>query len=53
MSQIEELLGMMYTWLGRRIQLLQKCTRFGFEYFGISDSSQFSAEHIKKGEALL
>jgi hypothetical protein len=50
MTQIEELLGMikkhtdagvtrvslMYTWLGRRIQPLQKRARFGFEYLGVS-----------------
>jgi hypothetical protein len=67
MSQIEELLetikkhrdagvtrvSVMYTWLGRRIQPLQKRTRFGFEYLGILDLSQFSVERIKKGEALL
>jgi hypothetical protein len=53
MSQIEELLGMikkhigagvtgvsmMYTWLGRQIQPLQKHTCLGFEYLGISDPS--------------
>jgi hypothetical protein len=67
MSQIEELLGMikkhrdagvtgvsmMFTWRGRWIQPLQKCTCFGFEYLGISDLSQFSTKCIKKGEALL
>jgi hypothetical protein len=67
MSQIEELLGMvkkhrdagftgvsvMYTWLGKRIQPLQKRTRFGFEYLGVSDPSRFSTERIEKGEALL
>ncbi|RLM64990.1 hypothetical protein C2845_PM16G04080 [Panicum miliaceum] len=67
MSQIEELLVMikkhrdarvtgvsvMYTWLGRRIQPLQKRTCFGFVYLGISDPSQFSVERIEKGEALL
>jgi hypothetical protein len=49
MSQIEDLFGMikvhrdagvtgvsvMYSWLGRWIQPLQKCTRFGFEYLGL------------------
>jgi hypothetical protein len=53
MSQIEDLLRMikehrdagvtgvsvMYTWLGRWIQPLQKRTRFGFEYLGILDPS--------------
>jgi hypothetical protein len=53
MSQIKELLGMikkhrdvvdigvlvMYTWMGRRIQPLQKCTCFGFEYLGVLDLS--------------
>jgi hypothetical protein len=66
MSQIKELLGMikkhgdarvtrvsvMYTWLGRRIQPLQKRTRFGFEYLDVSDPSWFSTERIEKGEAL-
>jgi hypothetical protein len=67
MSKIEELLGMikkhrdvgvtglsvMYTWLGRRIQPLQKRTRFSFEYLGVLDPSRFSTKHIEKGEALL
>jgi hypothetical protein len=51
MSQIEDLLSMikkhkdegvtgasvMYSWVGRRIQPLQKHGRFGFEYFVISE----------------
>jgi hypothetical protein len=63
-SQIEDLLGMikkprdagvtrasvMYSWVGRRIQPLQKRARFGFEYFGLSYPSQFSAERIEKNE---
>jgi hypothetical protein len=67
MSQIEELLGMikkhrdagvtgvsmMYTWLGKRIQPLQKRTRFGIECLGISNPSRFSVHCIEKGEALL
>jgi hypothetical protein len=66
-SQIEELLGkirehrdagvtgasVMYTWLGRRIQPLQKRSRFGFEYLGNLDPSQFFADPINKGEAVL
>jgi hypothetical protein len=43
----------MYTWLGRQIQPLQKCTHFCFEYLGTLDPSRFSAERIEKGEALL
>jgi hypothetical protein len=43
----------MYTWLGRRIQPLQKRACFGFKLLGVSDPSPFSAERIKKGEALL
>jgi hypothetical protein len=52
-SQIPELLGMikkqrdagviavmvMYSWIGRRIQPLQKRSRFGFEYLGVLDPS--------------
>jgi hypothetical protein len=45
--------SVMYTWLGKRIQPLQKRTRFGFEYLGVSDPSRFSTERIEKGEALL
>jgi hypothetical protein len=40
--------SMMYTWLGKRIQPLQKCTHFGFDYLSISISSRSSAEHIAK-----
>jgi hypothetical protein len=67
MSQIEDLLGMikkhrnagvtwasvMYSWVGRRIQLLQKCTQLGFEYLGLSDPSRFSTERIEKNGAML
>jgi hypothetical protein len=67
MNQIEHLLGkimehrdagvtsasVMYRWLGRRIQQLQKHSRFGFEYIGNSDPSQFSADPIHKGEVVL
>jgi hypothetical protein len=42
-----------YTWLSRRIQPLQKRTCFGFEYLGISDPSRFSTERNEKGDALL
>jgi hypothetical protein len=45
--------SVMYTLLGRQIQPLQKRTCFNFEYLGISDLSQFPAECIEKGEALL
>ncbi|RLM94102.1 hypothetical protein C2845_PM08G15110 [Panicum miliaceum] len=62
MRQIEELFEMikkhrdagvtgvsvMYTWLGRRIQPLEKRTHFGFENIGISYPSRFFAEHIEK-----
>jgi hypothetical protein len=67
MNQIEELLGMikdhrdvgvsgasvMYTWLSRQIQPLQKCSRFGFEYLGNSDPSRFFADPVNKGEVVL
>jgi hypothetical protein len=43
----------MHTWLGRRIQPLQKSTHFGFKYLGVSDPSRFSTERIEKGEAWL
>jgi hypothetical protein len=46
-------MSVMYTWLGRRIQPLQQCTRLCFEYLGISDPSRFSVERIEKGEVLL
>jgi hypothetical protein len=56
-NQILELLGMikkqrnagvtgvtvMYSWIGWRIQPLQKQSRFGFEYVGVLDPSCFSA----------
>jgi hypothetical protein len=67
MSQIQDVLEMikkhrdarvtrvsvMYTWLGRRIQPLQKHACFSFEYLGVLDPSRFSAEHIEKVDALL
>jgi hypothetical protein len=43
----------MYSWLHRRIQPLQNFTRFGCEYLGILDPSQFSAVGIGNDEALL
>jgi hypothetical protein len=60
-SQIPELLGMikkqrdagvtgvvvMFSWIGRRIQPLQKRARFGFDYLGVLDPSRFSAELIQ------
>jgi hypothetical protein len=42
----------MYSWIGRRIQPLQQRSRFGFEYMGLKDPSQFSAEQIHQAEAL-
>lgn len=60
MSKIEELLkltkerrnrgvtgvSMMYSWIVRRIQPLQKRTCLGFEYLGLSDPSRLSADPI-------
>jgi len=34
------------SWIGRRYQPLQKRFNFGFEYRGLKDPSQFSAEKI-------
>jgi hypothetical protein len=66
-SQIEDLLDMikertyvgvnavtvMYSWIGRRIQPLQKHDHFGFEYLGLSGLSRFSVERIQTDEAVL
>jgi hypothetical protein len=41
-----------YSWMGRRIQLLQKRTQFGFEYLGISDPSRFTTDRINQNEAV-
>jgi hypothetical protein len=43
----------MYSWIGRRIQPLQKRSRFGFEYLGFLDPSRFSADPIQKFDAIL
>jgi hypothetical protein len=66
MDQVDELLvkimehkiagvtsaSVVYSWMGRRIQLLQKRTQFGFEYLGISDPSRFTADRIHQNEAV-
>jgi hypothetical protein len=36
----------MYSWIGRQIQPLQKWSRFGFKYLGVLDPSRFSADPI-------
>jgi hypothetical protein len=41
-----------YSWIGRRIQLLQKRARFGFEYLGILAPSRFTANKIHQNEAV-
>ncbi|RLM54317.1 transposon protein, putative, unclassified [Panicum miliaceum] len=41
-----------YSWIGRRIQPLQQCTHFGFEYMGLKDPSRFSTEQIHQAEAV-
>jgi hypothetical protein len=43
--------SVVYSWIGRRIQPLQQCTRFGFEYMGLKDLSRLFAEHIHQREA--
>jgi hypothetical protein len=66
-SQIPKLLGIikkqsdarvtgvmvMYSWIGRRIQPLQKRSRFGFKHLGVLDPSRFSADPIQKSDAIL
>ncbi|RLM99027.1 hypothetical protein C2845_PM06G33700 [Panicum miliaceum] len=42
----------MYSWVGRRMQPLQKRAKFGFEYLGVSDPSRFVAEPIQKSDAI-
>ena len=41
-----------FSWLGRQIQLLQKCCHAGFEYSGLEDPSRFSSETIHPSEAM-
>ena len=38
--------SVVYSWIDRHIQPLQKHTKFGFEYIGLLDPSWFSAEKI-------
>jgi hypothetical protein len=59
-NQIPKLLGMikkqrnasvtgivvMFSWISRRIQPLQKRARFSFDYLGVLDPSRFSTELI-------
>jgi hypothetical protein len=40
--------SVMYSWIGRRIEPLQQCFRFGFEYMRLKDPSRFSTEQIIK-----
>jgi hypothetical protein len=44
--------SMVYSWICRRIQPLQRRTLFGFEYMGLKDPSRFSTEQIHQDEAL-
>jgi hypothetical protein len=43
----------MYLWIGRRTQPLQKWSRFHFEYLGVLEPSQFSTNPILKSDAIL
>jgi hypothetical protein len=42
--------SVVYSWMGTCIQPLQKRTQFGFEYLGISDPSQFTADMVQQSE---
>lgn len=44
--------SMVYSWIGRLIQPLQKRVRFDFEYLGIADPSRFIAYKIHQDEAV-
>jgi len=41
-----------FSWLGRQIQLLQKRCHAGFEYSGLDDPSRFSSDIIHPSEAM-
>ena len=41
-----------FSWLGRQIQPLQKRCNAGFEYSGLEDPSRFSSEKIHPDEAM-
>ena len=41
-----------FSWLGRQIQPLQKCCHTGFEHTGRDDPSRFSSERIHPDEAM-
>jgi hypothetical protein len=43
----------MFSWIGRRIQPLQKWARFGFDYLGFLDPSRFFAEPIQRSDAVV
>jgi hypothetical protein len=43
----------MYSWIGRWIQPLQKWSRFGFDYLGVLDPSRFFGDPIQKFDAIL
>jgi hypothetical protein len=42
----------MYSWIGRRIQLLQQRSHFGFKYMDLKDPSRFSEEQVYQAQAL-
>ena len=44
--------SVVFNWIQRRIQPLQRRNHFGFQYEGIKDSSRFSAEPIERTEGL-
>jgi hypothetical protein len=43
----------MYSWIGRWIEPLQKWIRFSFEYLGVLDSSWFFAKPIQRSDAIV
>jgi hypothetical protein len=43
----------MFSWIGRRIQPLQKRARFGFDYLGVLDPSWFFAEPIQRSDDIV
>jgi len=44
--------SVVYSWVGRWIQPLQKCATFGLEYHGLKDPSRFSTERLYELEDL-
>ena len=44
--------SVVFAWIARRIQPLQKRCNLGFEYIGLMDPSRFSSERMAESEAL-